>query len=227
VTGGCAVGNTQSPGERPDYLRQLSDVREDPEVKNLARRRAGDRDLAEDALQETYCIMAQVPDPERIEDLKSYFCRVLIHTIYHLLGQLRPVPIEDFERLPDVPQGNSVGQSLQRPFDDTFCTHQVAGTWLGRLDNKREAFRSGVPGRSPDPDRYRELIVRIAERVLIAAVTGDMSDADSTPALCAAYPEWFAPGRVTTDNAYQRVRRARSDVGALLRSVVNRDELYP
>jgi DNA-directed RNA polymerase specialized sigma24 family protein len=51
-----------------DYLEQLTAIREDPKVKQLARSRAGDSDLAEDALQEAYYSLALMENREQIED---------------------------------------------------------------------------------------------------------------------------------------------------------------
>lgn len=53
-------------------------------VIRLARVRAGDLELAEDALQQAYYLMARIEDPSGIEDPRAYFCRVLIRVIHDL-----------------------------------------------------------------------------------------------------------------------------------------------
>ena len=56
------MASTTTPAGQSDYLQQLVTIREDPQVKDLARRRAGDPDVAQDALQETYYAMACIVD---------------------------------------------------------------------------------------------------------------------------------------------------------------------
>ena len=80
---GCDLSSSSiSAGGRSDYLEQLAAIREDPKVKKLARGRAGDPELAEDALQEAYYAVARLEDLEHIEDLRAYYCRVLLRTIH-------------------------------------------------------------------------------------------------------------------------------------------------
>ena len=77
-----------SAAERSDYLGHLTVIREDPQVKKLARTWAEDPDLAEDALQETFYVIAGIEHPERIEDLKKYFCSLVVRKALWLRGQL-------------------------------------------------------------------------------------------------------------------------------------------
>src|SRR5579864_4712929 len=92
----------QSP-EPPDGSRvsplsfrdQLAEIVADPEVRRLALRRAGSRELAEDALQETFYAVARVRDPRRIESLRAFFCRSLINEINRQLVDPRPIPLDD------------------------------------------------------------------------------------------------------------------------------------
>lgn len=69
------------------------------------------------------------------------------------------------------------------------------------------------------------MIVTVAERVLRANVTGDISDADSNSELCTAYPECFAEPGYAKNTYDQRFCRARGDVRGLLRAIVSRDDL--
>lgn len=192
----------------------------------FARARAGDHELAEDALQQTYVLMAQITDPERIQDLRAYFCRVLTRVVYALRGQLGAVLLDDFASTADAGQGGSASKAPPRPLDESVVANQLAHRWLGRFIVERESLTAAVPGRSADPGRYQEVIVSVAEQVLRSIVSGDVCDADGNPALRAAYPGWFAEDRINVSNAYQRFSRARVDVRTLLKMIVSRDDLY-
>ena len=219
--------DTTTPAGREDYFRRLAAIREDPQVKRLALARARDRELAEDALQQTCYLMAKIADPERIEDLRAYFCRVLIRAVYALRAQPGAVLPGDIASVADACQGKARAQAPPRPMDETLALNLLARGWLERFTAERDALTAGVPGRSPDPDRYRELIVSVAEQVLRGIVTADVCDADSNPALRTVYPEWFDHEGDTDANAHQRLSRARADVRSLLRRIISRDDLYP
>ena len=95
-----------SPHGQPDFQQELAEIRKDPDVTRLARRRAGDPDLAEDALQETYCAVAR-KGPAGIRDLRAYFCQVLIREVNHLRCHPKAALIDDFESLADARQNRS------------------------------------------------------------------------------------------------------------------------
>ena len=216
--------NINPPDGRPDFHRELLAIRNDPEVRSLARRRAGAPDLAEDALQEAYCAVAGVKNPERIKDLRAYFCRVLINKVYDLRGQLGATTVEDFEALANT-RPYVVGPARPRSVDEVVGTELLAHTCLQRFATQRDDLGRAVADRSPDPDRYRDVIVTVAERVLYAILAGDVSQADVNDALRAAYPEWFGEKGGADNNAHQRFSRARADVRDLLKAIVNPDEL--
>lgn len=214
-----------SAADRSNYLDQLTLIREDPQVKKLARVRAGDPDMAEDALQETFYLLAKISQPQRIEDLRKYFCKVLIRSIYRLRGHLGAVAVDDAGALVDA-SGRGLGGEPSPPlFDEVTHTNMVARNWHDRLAKQRVGLTGSVPGRSPEPGRYRDVIMTTAEGMLLAIVTGDFREVDLNLALRAAYPEWFAERRVAMGNIHQRLTRARSDIRDLLKTVISLDEL--
>lgn len=220
------MSSAATPAGRQDYLQRLLVIAEDAQVRRFALARAGDLDLAEDALQQTYDTMARVKDPSRIADLKGYFYRVLIRAIYAQRGQLGATLLDDFTGLADADQGKTSGRAIPRPVDETVATDLLARGWLSRFLAERASLTAAVPGRSADPGRYRELIASVAERILRSIVAGDVCDADRNQALRVAYPEWFAECGVPVANAHQRFSRARADVRRLLQAIVSRDDLY-
>jgi DNA-directed RNA polymerase specialized sigma24 family protein len=224
---GCDLPSLSTPADpRRAYFERLAMVREDPEVKRLAHRRAEDPELAKDALQEAYYLMAKMDDPEQVEDLKKYFCKVVIRTVHRLRGQSKEAAVDDAASLADACGRKLGGEPLSPPFDEAVRTNMLASDWRESLDTNRAVLTGDVPGRSPEPDRYRDDIATVAEETLNAIVTGDYRDADLNVALRGAYPEWFAERGVAISNIHQRLARGRADVGTVLRAIITRDELY-
>lgn len=211
---------------RSDYLEQLAAIREDPKVKNLARSRAGDSELAEDALQETYYAVARLRNPERIVDLRAYYCRVLLRNIHRLRSQLGAILIEDFGVVADTCQRKPGGEPPPLPFDDTVGSHLLIRDMLRYLAAHRATLSYTVPGRSPDPAPYRDVIVAVVDRVLVASVAGGLGDAEQNLAFRALYPQWFAEAGVAISNIHQRFARARVDVSRLVQEITRRCDPY-
>lgn len=215
-----------APG-RSDFLEQLVAVWRDPQVKHLARGRAGDPDLAEDALQETYYAMARARDPQQIEDVRAYFCRVLVRKIHYLRGQLMATVVDDFVGLADACGRKLVGEARPLPFDEAVNTELLVRKWLRCLVSRRAALLREIPGRSPEPSRYRDSVETTAEWMLLAILGGDFRREDLNQALRAAYREWFAEEGAASNNIQQRLSRGRADVSDLLLTIVSRDDLNP
>jgi len=219
--------STESTDGPLSFHDELARIWRDPAVRRLALRRAGDRDLAEDALQETFYSVARVTDPGHVENLRAFFCRALINQISHLRVQLNPIPVEDPEMLVGTRQEGARlhAPAAARPVDEAAVWLQLAATWRTRFRRERGRLMAMVPERSSDPGRYRKVIVATAAKILYAAGDGHVNWADSDLALRAAYPGWFDEPGCTRDTYYQRLSRARREVRVLLRAVVGRDEL--
>jgi hypothetical protein len=199
----------------------------DPRIKSFARRYAGDPAMADDALQSTYCAVVRVEHLDKIENLRGYFCRVLIHEVHRERGQLRAVLVEDFDRVAEENQG-AVGCHRSPPpcFQDQVCTSLQVQSWLKRLIDERDELLAAIPARSREPGCYKALIYAAAEQVLHAGMSGDGVEADTNDMLRVSYPEYFQQPGAAPNTCDQRFRRARMDVRALLRSVVSHDELF-
>jgi DNA-directed RNA polymerase specialized sigma24 family protein len=222
------MSGTVTPDGRPDFRQELLAIREDPKVRNFALARAGDPELAKDALHETYCAVLRVRNPQQIRNLRAYFYRALTNAVNQLRYQLGAALVEDFGRVAETHQDEpGCHPAPPRPLDETVGIDLLARTWLGHFAAERGELATRVPDRSPDPCRYCDVIVTIAQLVLLAIVTGDVSDADSNPALRAAYPQWFAEPGCAENTCHQRFSRARADVRGLLRTIISRDDLYP
>jgi DNA-directed RNA polymerase specialized sigma24 family protein len=221
----AAIGNDRgvpalTGGEFPP---ELLAIWQDPEVRRLAVRRAGDPDLAQDALLATVAAIARVSDLERIENLKAYFCRVLINEVYRLRGQLAAARPFDPATLAVM----SDAQASAPPSAEEAVTRLLARVWLERFRAQRVQLRAAVPGRSRQPTRYRELIVQTAEHILRTALDGNVSWADCNETLQAALPDWFGQPGSAENTSHKHLSRARRDIQDLLKAIVSRDELLP
>jgi DNA-directed RNA polymerase specialized sigma24 family protein len=212
-------------GLTPVHQRLLA-ILQDPWIKRLALRHAGHAEVAEDALQSTYYAVARLESLEQIENLRAYFCKVLIREVHRERGQLGAALVEDFARVVEARQ-DAVGCRPASPssVDDAVCTSLQAQVWLERFVTQRDRLRAEVPARSDEPDHYRAVVCDGAGQVLRDGINGEPSDADSNDALRAAYPEYFAQPGASLNTLHQRFSRARADVRALLQAVVSRNEL--
>ncbi len=202
--------------------RRLAEILTDPGIKGLALRHAGHPALAGDALQNTYYALARLEHLGQIVNLRAYVCKVLFREIHRERNQLGATLVDDFARLAETHQNTASGQPA---VDDAVCTSLQAQIWLERFAAQRGLLRDAVPVRSEDPARYRAVICDAAEQVLRDGINAEPSDADSNDAFRAVYPAYFTQPDASPDLCYQRFRRARKDVKALLQAVVSRDEL--
>jgi hypothetical protein len=217
---------TTVPENWPDFQQDLLAIRQDPAVKSLALRSAKSPEVAEDALQSTYYAIARLANPGAIVNLRAYFCRALRNEINRELRQFGAAATEDCAGLTDKMQDRpGIGPAAPRPAVGIVTSNVLGHGWLAALTAPRRAqLRDGVPRRSPDPDRYQEVIVSVAEHVL-RTILGDRADPDWNAALTARYPGWFAePGRAASTRD-QRLLRARTDICALMRGIIDRGDL--
>jgi len=217
---------TASDSSRPDFQQELLVIREDPEVKRLARGRARSPEMAEDALQAAYyAVSRRLKKPPPIKDLRAYFCRTLVREIFRELGQLQAEAPEDVTVLADMRQGRTGTTSpAPRSFPEEVSIRLLGQGWLRALKARRRELAARVPGRSDDPVRYQKLIVKVAEHTL-RTILGENADADINAVLSRGYAEWFAPGNSSENTRHQRLLRARNDACVLLRTIVERGDL--
>lgn len=216
--------NLNPPDRSTAFYEDLLAIARDPKVTALARRRVGDRDLAEDVVQEAVYIVSKVPNPECIASLRAYFCTVVIHEAARLRSVQKALPFDD----PEVATGaRRVDGRTPRTLEDAVITRLMAQTRLAQFRRRKQQLRATVPGRSAHPDRYRDHIMSVAEAFLKGAGLGDVSDKDQREKLLAGYPEWFAESGCAQNTLDRRFSRAYADLWTLLRQVVDREDLLP
>jgi DNA-directed RNA polymerase specialized sigma24 family protein len=204
------------------FRENLKRVATDPAIRRLAEWRAGCHQLAEDALQETYWNVVRTSDPEHIQDLGAFFRTALIREIHHQRAHWTAIPVEDIT--PTVDQGRP--SSIRNP---RACVEHdaelllLAERLIGRLD--REQFVAAIPGRSPDPARYRTAIIATARAILLLLLQGYVVSDDWNALLKRGYSGWFAEAGLASNSIDQRLSRARRDVQSLLQMVLPRHEL--
>ena len=209
------------------FLDDLAKLVEDAAIRRLAERRARSRGLAEDALQDTFYAVARTRNPEVIENLRAYFLRVLRNEIANQRALRRVVPLENPEdALYQGQPGTAMsGPAPAGPVDETVCSSLQMQSLLKRLADERERLRAAIPARSDDPGRYRAMIYHAAVQIIRDARNGEASEADSNAALRAAYPAYFDQPGASPNLCHQRFRRAREDVRAVLRAIIDPGEL--
>ena len=110
--------------------------------------------------------------------------------------------------------------------DDQACRALQLQIWLQRLAAERDSLMAGIPARSDDPGRYRALIYGLAEPVLLGHLGLEPNDPDFPKALRTAYPGYFDQPGAAPNTLHQRISRAREDLKALLRAIIDPGELF-
>lgn len=209
------------------WLEELARVRSDPGVRQLARRIAQDPELAEDALQQAFYVMARVKNREGIDNLRGYFFRVLLREIARERAELRAAVLEDFgladaalRRLPPAAPPVSLEDHVSRGLYMEGLLRQFSHDHL--------ALERSVPARSPDPGRYRKAIAEAAKQMLVMIVQGDdLSFADMKAVLTVEYPQWWDEPGLNRNVLDQRLSRGRNDVRDLLKQLISHETLLP
>lgn len=200
--------------------QRLTEAWADPWIRAIARNRADRPQDADDALQATYLAMYRLPNLIKIDDMRAYFCRVLIRALYRQQRQLGALLVDDFALLTETSEAAASDLRVAtESVEDAACASVQAQHWHRRLIQNREELTAGVPSRSDDPFRYRRMVYHTAEQILRAGISGEPSEADSNDALRAAYPEYFDAPRTAKNTSHQRLSRARADVRTLLQQV--------
>jgi DNA-directed RNA polymerase specialized sigma24 family protein len=221
----CSANVT--PPSEPDCLAELAVILGDPQVRRLVRRWAGE--LYEDVLQETWYAVAKACERRRIDNLRGYFCQVLINMSRrtHQQRAREPLAVDDPDQAvsASVPRGGPRPGSYAPPADDAALRRLGVAVWLRQLRADRARLADMIPGRSDDPARYREIILALAESLLTG--DGPATQAEINQALTDAYPRWFGPEGSPPATVHQRLCRARKSLRLILAEVVSREDLRP
>jgi hypothetical protein len=211
------------------FHEDLARIATDPEMLRRATRRAGSRELAQDAMQETARALAERKRGEAIENLRGFFYVALIREVDHLLGRPAAIPVADISLVSDRRQASSsvAGPPQPTPVDGDAHLRILAEAVLSRLERQAACDGMGtmIPARSGDPGLYRSAIAWAAKAVFVLLLEGYVTAGDWNAILKAAYPQWCDEPGLELDARDQRLSRARHDVQALLRSVLSRDDL--
>ncbi len=220
--------STTTPAGWPEFHEELRKIREDPQLTGFALAYAGqDPDLAQDGLDDAFWSLGRVRHPELIRNLRAVVYRAVRNAINRQRNQLGAILVEDFGAVAERHQDEPGCRPLPpRSHDETVSLYLLAQTWLEQFETRRVELITQVPGRSRDRGRYRNVIAVSAEWLLLGIISGDVCDADHNPALCAAYPEYFAEPDAAENTLHQRYSRARADVRSMLQSIIDRDDLY-
>lgn len=209
------------------FLADVAEVAKHPEILKLALRRAGNPVLAEDALQQTFWTVTQTQHPERITDLRAYFCRALINEINRQLSHPAPLSVEDIGAAADLDaeHGPSPRTSPPLSVESQAAERILAEKLLDHLDRHRDQLKARVPARSSDPMCYQAAVVLAARMLLCLFFQGEVTQADWNAVLKSTYPLWFDQLGPDDNASHQRLSRGRRDMKALLQTIAPRDEL--
>jgi len=199
---------------------ELAAIASDPVMYRHARRVAGE--LAEDVLQETWYLVAQARVRGPISNLRGYFYRVMVNTARRMREEIarHGTPVDDpasaarSRRSRDLAVASAESEALLR---------LLAAARRDLLRRRREELREEIPECSPDPNRYRDVILAVADAMLVGE--GPSNRAEINETLIATYHEWFDAPDATPATAYQRRCRARESIRQVLAAVIGPDDL--
>lgn len=199
---------------------ELTAIASDPVIRRHARRVAGE--LFEDVLQETWYLVAQARARGPIDNLRGYFYRVMVNTSRRMQGELTRFGATVIDPQTTGASRHSLELAAESAESDAL-PHLLAAARCALLRCRRAELWQTIPARSPDPDRYRAVILAVTE----ATVTGEgpANRAEINDALATAYPQWFAAPDVTPSTIYQRRCRARESIRRLLTTLIGPDDL--
>ena len=141
---------------------ELTAIRADPGMRRQAQRLAGD--LAEDLLQQTWYIVALASARKPIERLGGYFYRVMVNAAKRMREDIarHGIPVDD----PVAAAGARGGRDLATvSAEDAALGPLLADARRESLRCRRAELRLRIPASSPDPNRYRDVILATAVEV--------------------------------------------------------------
>ena len=203
------------PGPDVPY-DELNAIRADAVMCRHAQRLAGD--LAEDLLQQTwYTVARAVARGLPIRNLRAYWYRVMAHDAARMGQDIARQGILADDPLAAAGPRRRLDLAATSAEEDALRRLLSAGR-RALLHRRRAEFWQDISATSPDPRRYRDVVLGLTEGIL--AGDGPETRAELNDALIAAYPEWFAEPGIAEAARYQRRRRGREDVGHVLEAVI-------
>jgi hypothetical protein len=207
------------PAESGGY-EDLTAIVSDQVMRRHARRLAGE--LFEDALQETWYLVAQARSREPIENLRGYFYRVLVNTSRRMQIELTRYGATTIDVEMIATSRHSLELAAASAESDALA-RLLADARLAVLRCQRAELWQTIPACSPDPDRYRTVILAVTEATVTGV--GPINRAEINDALVVAYPEWFSAPDATPSTIYQRRCRARESIRQVLVTLVEPGDL--
>ena len=202
-------------------LDEAGALREDPAMRGLAQKLAGDPAEAEDLLQQAWYLVVQALGRGHVESLRPYFIRVMAREAARVREQSGAALADDLAALSDHDRALAVaGADFESNVDDLLLVRGL----LARFRRRRSELTAMVPRRSADPDRYQRAIAAAAEAVLLRTMEQPVSSGDWNEFLRAGYPEWYHAD-VPAAMLHQRRSRARADARQLLKVLAGDDLL--
>ena len=199
---------------------ELAVIADDPAMHRHARLLVGD--MAEDLLQETWYAVAQASTREPVSNVRGYFYRVMTNTATRMRTEIarQGILFED----PAIAVGPRRTRELAAMSAESEALARLLASARRELVRlRRSELRQEIRACSPDPERYRDAILAVAEAAL--AEDGAASRPELNDALAEAYPEWFDAPDAAVATKYQRMHRGRADVGRVLAAVTGLDGL--